>query len=76
MISHNTEVRFDGRIPERQGSGGRRGVGSGFGKATAKMFAAANQVNLVLIDRNEAALKATASNCEASKYGLSPWPAT
>jgi len=42
------------------------GVGSGFGKATAELFAAADQVNLVLIDRNEAALKATAGNCEAS----------
>lgn len=42
------------------------GVGSGFGKATAELFAATDQVNLVLIDRNEAALKATASNCEAS----------
>lgn len=42
------------------------GVGSGFGKATAELFAAADQVSLVLIDRNEAALKATAANCEAS----------
>ena len=42
------------------------GVGSGFGKATAELFAAADQVNLVLIDRNETALKATADNCEAS----------
>ncbi|MFZ2360338.1 MAG: SDR family oxidoreductase [Anaerolineae bacterium] len=42
------------------------GVGSGFGKATAELFAAADQVNLVLIDRNVAALKATAGNCEAS----------
>jgi NAD(P)-dependent dehydrogenase (short-subunit alcohol dehydrogenase family) len=42
------------------------GVGSGFGKATAELFAAADQVNLVLIDRNEAALKATADACEAS----------
>jgi NAD(P)-dependent dehydrogenase (short-subunit alcohol dehydrogenase family) len=42
------------------------GVGSGFGKATAELFAATDQVNLVLIDRNEAALKATADNCEAS----------
>ena len=29
------------------------GVGSGFGKATAEKFAAEDQVNLVLIDRNE-----------------------
>jgi len=42
------------------------GVGSGFGKATAELFAAADQVNLVLIDRNEASLKATADNCAAS----------
>ncbi|MEZ4768555.1 MAG: SDR family NAD(P)-dependent oxidoreductase [Caldilineales bacterium] len=42
------------------------GVGSGFGKATAELFAAADQVNLVLIDRNAAALKNTADNCEAS----------
>jgi NAD(P)-dependent dehydrogenase (short-subunit alcohol dehydrogenase family) len=42
------------------------GVGSGFGKATAELFAATDQVNLVLIDRNETALKATADNCEAS----------
>ena len=42
------------------------GVGSGFGKATAELFAEADQVNLVLIDRNEAALKATADVCEAS----------
>jgi NAD(P)-dependent dehydrogenase (short-subunit alcohol dehydrogenase family) len=30
------------------------GVGSGFGKATAELFAKVDQVNLVLIDRNEA----------------------
>lgn len=42
------------------------GVGSGFGKATAELFAKADQVNLVLIDRNEAALKATADVCAAS----------
>ena len=42
------------------------GVGSGFGKATAELFAATDQVNLVLIDRNEAALKATADTCKAS----------
>lgn len=39
------------------------GVGSGFGKATAELFATTDQVNLVLIDRNEAALKATADVC-------------
>ena len=42
------------------------GVGSGFGKATAELFATADQVNLVLIDRNEQALKATADACEAA----------
>ncbi len=42
------------------------GVGSGFGKATAELFAAADQVNLVLIDRNEAALNATADACKAA----------
>ncbi len=42
------------------------GVGSGFGKATAELFAALDQVNLVLIDMNDAALRATAANCEAS----------
>jgi NAD(P)-dependent dehydrogenase (short-subunit alcohol dehydrogenase family) len=40
------------------------GVGSGFGKATAELFANLDQVNLVLIDRNEQALKATAECCE------------
>ena len=30
------------------------GVGSGFGKATAELFAALDQVNLVLIDFNAA----------------------
>jgi NAD(P)-dependent dehydrogenase (short-subunit alcohol dehydrogenase family) len=42
------------------------GVGSGFGKATAELFAEKDQVNLVLIDRNEEALKATADACRAS----------
>lgn len=42
------------------------GVGSGFGKATAELFAAADQVSLVLIDRNEAALNATADACRAA----------
>ena len=42
------------------------GVGSGFGKATAELFAKADQVNLILIDRNEAALKATADVCAAA----------
>jgi len=42
------------------------GVGSGFGKATAELFAKADQVGLVLIDRNEKALEATADACKAS----------
>lgn len=42
------------------------GVGSGFGKATAQLFAKEDQVSLVLIDRSEAALKATADACRAS----------
>ena len=42
------------------------GVGSGFGKATAELFARADQVNLVLIDRNVQALDCTAENCRAS----------
>ena len=39
------------------------GVGSGFGKATAELFATADQVGLVLIDFNEKALEATADVC-------------
>lgn len=42
------------------------GVGSGFGKATAELFAKLDQVNLVLIDRNEETLNATAENCKSS----------
>jgi NAD(P)-dependent dehydrogenase (short-subunit alcohol dehydrogenase family) len=42
------------------------GVGSGFAKATAELFARLDQVGLVLIDINEAALKATAAVCEAA----------
>ena len=42
------------------------GVGSGFAKATAELFAKLDQVNLVLIDINEEALKATAGACEAA----------
>ncbi len=42
------------------------GAGSGFGKATAERFAELDQVNLVLIDVNEKALKATAECCELS----------
>jgi NAD(P)-dependent dehydrogenase (short-subunit alcohol dehydrogenase family) len=40
------------------------GVGSGFGKATAELFAKADQVNLILIDYNEKALEATAKACK------------
>src|SRR5512142_2784897 len=40
------------------------GVGSGFGKATAELFARLDQVNLVLIDRNETTLAETAEACE------------
>ena len=39
------------------------GVGSGFGKATAELFAELDQVNLVLIDYNKEALEATAEVC-------------
>lgn len=42
------------------------GVGSGFGKATAEKFAAEDQVNLVLIDRNEASLADTVEACRAA----------
>ena len=42
------------------------GVGSGFGKATAELFAQTDQVGLVLIDRNEKALEATAEVCRAA----------
>ncbi len=42
------------------------GVGSGFAKATAELFARLDQVSLVLIDLNEAGLKATAEACQAA----------
>ena len=42
------------------------GVGSGFAKATAELFAQTDQVSLVLIDRNEEALKATADVCKTA----------
>jgi NAD(P)-dependent dehydrogenase (short-subunit alcohol dehydrogenase family) len=42
------------------------GVGSGFGKATAELFAEKDQVGLVLIDLNEENLRATADACRAS----------
>ena len=40
------------------------GVGSGFAKATAELFAQKDQVGLVMFDINEAALRATAVACE------------
>jgi NAD(P)-dependent dehydrogenase (short-subunit alcohol dehydrogenase family) len=40
------------------------GAGSGFGKATAELFAKLDQVNLVLIDYNTETLQATASCCK------------
>lgn len=43
------------------------GVGSGFGKATAELFAKADQMSLVLIDFNPQALEATATVCK--EYG-------
>jgi NAD(P)-dependent dehydrogenase (short-subunit alcohol dehydrogenase family) len=42
------------------------GVGSGFGKATAELFAKLDQVNLILIDLNQQALDATAKACKES----------
>jgi NAD(P)-dependent dehydrogenase (short-subunit alcohol dehydrogenase family) len=42
------------------------GVGSGFGKATAELFAKLDQVGLVLIDFNEKALNDTAETCKAA----------
>ncbi|MGA2975164.1 MAG: SDR family oxidoreductase [Spirochaetia bacterium] len=42
------------------------GVGSGFAKATAELFARVDKVSLVLIDVNEKALKATAAVCQSA----------
>ncbi|MGA2642601.1 MAG: SDR family oxidoreductase [Spirochaetia bacterium] len=42
------------------------GVGSGFAKATAELFARTDKVSLVMFDIDEAGLKATAAACEAS----------
>jgi NAD(P)-dependent dehydrogenase (short-subunit alcohol dehydrogenase family) len=42
------------------------GVGSGFAKATAELFAREDQVSLVMFDIDEAGLKATAAVCEKS----------
>ena len=42
------------------------GVGSGFAKATAELFAKTDKVNLVIFDIDEPALKATAKACESA----------
>ena len=42
------------------------GVGSGFAKATAELFASKDQVNLVMIDLDAKALEDTVKNCKAS----------
>ena len=42
------------------------GVGSGFAKATAELFARKDKVSLVMFDINEAALSATAAACKAA----------
>jgi len=42
------------------------GVGSGFAKATAELFAREDQVSLVMFDINETGLKTTAAACEAA----------
>jgi NAD(P)-dependent dehydrogenase (short-subunit alcohol dehydrogenase family) len=51
------------------------GVGSGFAKATAELFAKTDKVNLVMFDINEAALKATAKACEQSGAKVVAFPA-
>jgi NAD(P)-dependent dehydrogenase (short-subunit alcohol dehydrogenase family) len=51
------------------------GVGSGFGKATAELFASADQVSLVLIDYNEKALEATAEACREAGSTVIALPA-
>jgi NAD(P)-dependent dehydrogenase (short-subunit alcohol dehydrogenase family) len=48
------------------------GVGSGFGKATAELFAKLDQVGLVLIDYNEKALQDTADVCKAAGSNVVP----
>ena len=40
------------------------GVGSGFAKATAELFAQKDQCSLVMFDINEEDLKKTAENCK------------
>ena len=44
------------------------GVGSGFGKATAELFARADQVNLVLIDYNAQALECHRRELQGSRF--------
>lgn len=48
------------------------GIGSGFGKATAELFAELDQVSLVLIDYNEKTLQATADVCKAAGSKVIP----
>jgi NAD(P)-dependent dehydrogenase (short-subunit alcohol dehydrogenase family) len=48
------------------------GVGSGFGKATAELFAKLDQVGLVLIDYNEKALQDTVDVCQAAGSNVVP----
>jgi NAD(P)-dependent dehydrogenase (short-subunit alcohol dehydrogenase family) len=50
------------------------GVGSGFGKATAELFAKTDQVDLILIDHNKAALNATVEVCRAAGSKVIPIP--
>jgi len=50
------------------------GVGSGFAKATAELFARLDQVGLVMFDINEAGLKATAAQCEKSGSAVVAFP--
>ncbi len=48
------------------------GVGSGFGKATAELFATLDQVGLVLIDNNKEALEITTDACQAAGSEVIP----
>ena len=48
------------------------GAGSGFGKATAELFATLDQVGLVLIDINKEFLEATADVCHAAGTEVVP----
>ena len=49
------------------------GVGSGFAKATAELFAEADQVGLVVIDHNEKALEVTAETCRTAGSKAGPF---